>query len=133
LYHVPASINKNLRRAIALAVVACSFGAGFLGRLLIDGRISGAVALNLAVYCGLLALCWLASVSQSRISLYALAGVGLALGLVCIAIRFGLLFHFTPRTAWRWKKLSVPVAALAAAPVYIWHFCRMASARTKFE
>jgi hypothetical protein len=128
MYRVPAivSLDPSLRRAIALAVALCSFGAGFLAMLLNERSTDSSPLIGLMIYFGLLAACWFGGVKGWTRGLYGLAAFGLALGIVCIAMRMGVIFHITPRSPWRWSRLLVPTVAVMAAPVYIRRFWRSA-------
>jgi hypothetical protein len=125
MYHVPAavSLDKSLRRAIAIAVVMCSLGAAFLGQLLSNGylgRQDGVLAI--LAYFILIMGCEFASDRLWTSGLYGLALGGLLLGLGCIAILLGYLFHFAPPVRWEWSEwnnLSVPALALLIAPIHI--------------
>jgi hypothetical protein len=125
MYHVPSVHTRDprLRRAIALAVVMCSLGAAFLGQLLSNGylgRQDGVLAI--LAYFVLIMGCEFASDRLWTSGLYGLALGGLLLGLVCIAILLGYLFHFAPSVRWKWSEwtnLSVPAVALLIAPLHI--------------
>ncbi|HYF65391.1 MAG TPA: hypothetical protein VD886_21360 [Herpetosiphonaceae bacterium] len=131
MYRVPPShsLDPRLRRAIALAVALCSLGAGFLAMLLNERPSDTAPLIGLVLYFGLLAACWFSGTKGWTKRLYALAAFGLALGLACVAVRLGLLFHIAPRSPWHWDRLAVPVVSLAVAPFYIRRFWRSAGTR----
>jgi hypothetical protein len=128
MYRIPASFSQDpsLRRAIALAVALCSFGAGFLMLLLNELPTATSSLIGLAIYFGLLAACWYAGTRGWVIVLYALAALGLAITSASIAMRMGVIFHFTPRSPWRWSRLIVPGVALLVAPFYIRRFWKTA-------
>ena len=131
MYHVPAAVrhNKDLRRAIALAVIMCSLGAGFLAMLLNERPTNSSSLIGLVIYFGLLAACWFGGVKGWTRGLYALAAFGLALGLASIAIRLGIVLDFTTPSPWRWYRLVVPAVALLVAPFYIRRFWNVAGTR----
>jgi len=131
MYHVPAAVrhNKDLRRAIALAVIMCSLGAGFLAMLLNERPTNSSSLIGLVIYFGLLAACWFGGVKGWTRGLYALAAFGLALAIASIAIRLGIVLDFTTRSPWRWYRLVVPAVALLVAPFYIRRFWKVAGTR----
>ena len=131
MYRVPAtaSLDPSLRRAIALAVALCSFGAGFLAMLLNERPTDSSPLIGLLIYFGLLAACWFGGVKGWTRGLYALAAFGLALGLASIAIRLGIVLDFTTPSPWRWYRLVVPAVALLVAPFYIRRFWNVAGTR----
>jgi hypothetical protein len=129
--HVPVTVSQDpsLRRAIALAVALCSFGAGFLAMLLNERPADPTSAFGLVTYFGLLAACWFGAVKGWTGGLYALAALGLALVIACIAIRLGIALDFTPQSPWRWYRLVVPAVALLVSPFYIRRFWKAAGTR----
>jgi hypothetical protein len=139
LYHVPSVHTRDprLRRAIALAVVLCSFGAGFLGQLLSNGfmrRQDGVLAI--LAYFILIFGCDYASDRLWIRGLYGLALGGLLLGLVSIALLEGYLFPFAPSVRWSWSEwtnLSGPALVLLIAPIHIRRLWARAERRAEAE
>lgn len=129
MYRVPPShsLDPRLRRAIAVAVALCSLGGGFLIQIIIDVSAFDRFYIGLAVYLGLVALCGLAASKGWIKGLQALAVVGLALAIVCLALQFIAVFNVTSLTPWGWNKLILPAAFLGFSMVYIDAFRKRAS------
>lgn len=139
MYHVPPSHIRDprLRWAIALAVVLCSLGAGFLAHFLSNGYQGqeGAV-FAIVAYFVLMFVCEYASDRLWLRGLYGLALIGLLLSLISIAILHGYLFPSAPRMDWDWSEwhnLSAPGVALLIAPLHIRRLWARAERRAEAE
>jgi hypothetical protein len=129
LYRVPTavSLNKDLRRAIALAVALCSLGAGFLLQIIIDLEAYDRFLIGLGVYLGLLALCGLGASRRWIKGLHALTVLGLTLVILCLALQFISVFNIMSRSTWSWNKLILPAAFLGFSITYISAFWKRAA------
>jgi hypothetical protein len=131
MYRVPPShtLDPRLRRAIAVAVALCSLGTGLLARLMSDIWLPNRGPIMFGLYFALLAACWYAGTKGWAIVLYALAALGAAIAIACVAIWTTPSFAFTPRTSWEWGKLLLPGAFMIGAPAYVKRFWGSAGTR----
>jgi hypothetical protein len=129
MYRVPSAhtLDPRLRRAIALAVALCSLGGGLLLQIIIDLEAYDRFLIGLGVYFGLIALCGLAASKGWIKGLHTLAVLGLALGIVCLALQFIAVFNITSDTPWNWGKLILPAAFLGFSITYIGAFWKRAA------
>jgi hypothetical protein len=121
MYRVPPSHTRDPRlgRAITLAVVLCSLGASMLSGLLIELRVAYSALIGLAIYFGMLGLCWLGATLGWIKALYTLAIVGALLVGISGTIWVVPAFQVTRRIHWSWDNLSFPVTAILFSPVYV--------------